>query len=846
MFLVITYTKNNTMRTTKNIGRQLSGLRMPLLAFTKFKRTCIKVVHINLTLLFMMMAVPGIKAQVSGGWNTSGNNGTTGYTNHGNGVIQLLNNAVGCAGAAVHETSDKYDPTGSATFSKCYKVFFGCPGNDEIGINTDKKGDGMAFSFSKCGFVVGSCGGGLGYTNGCPGQMITIEFDTWKSPAGSGFDANYGGGTTGNHDEVALHRDGVSGDGGRITSADAGNLEDGLEHEVCITYDPNNNNGLFTVTIDGVTKLSHNFNMGAYFGSGGLNQSWSAGKDGADNQVVVSDGADITDQIGIPLCPASVLITSPSGGTSFGSCFGPITINAVASPPAGNTIDSVEFFVGALKVGVDNTDGYSTIWSSPTIGNHELTAKAHYMPSGTSSVSSIVDITVGGGIELTSSAPIIDGVIDPIWDNYTDVSLDNELPIPAAIPLTGATDLSATFRTIRNATHLFILVEVVDNAFRFEGGNNWDDDGVEIFIDMGNDKSNTYGLDDYQFAFVYNKAAITEYKHNSIAGVTFAQGAFTGGYTMEISIPWSTLGGAPVAGELIGFDLHVNDDDGGNADLTRDSKIAWNDAMDIAHSNPTGMGTTTVSTCNPCPTGTLSGSKILCNDGIATSDLSVLFTGVGPWSITYSIDGVTQPAVVGITNNPLIFSSGTVAATYELLTVTNTQTSGCIDNATGLATISLSNFPIGHDGTFTPPGTAVLSVDNTGATYEWYDAPVGGNLVFTGVEFTVPGLTDTAKFYVQETPGASCRTEVKAIPLKEFFIPNLITPNSDGKNDRFEIIALPNGTELKLFNRWGSSIYQTSNYDNLWAANDTTEGLYYFDLTLPDGKQFKGWLNVIK
>jgi gliding motility-associated-like protein len=897
-----------------------------------------KVVIIALSLLFL---TTDLIAQ-SGGWDSNASNGTTGYTDHGNGVIQLLNtSASGCAAAAVHETTATYDPTSGTTFSQCYQVFFGCPGNDNIG-GPDANGDGMAFSFSKCGYNINNgnaCGGGLGYMGACS-QMITVEFDTWSSQGNSGFDGAYGGGTSGNHDEVAIHRDGNAQDAGRITSADAGNLEDGLEHTVCITYVPATH--IMTITIDGNTVLSYNFtgspyDLPTYFGAGGLNQTWSSGKFGANNPATVSNGASISANVGGPLCPANIVITSPSNGASFTGCsVGPITISASATPPAGNTASYVEFFVDGISIGTDNSSPYSTVWNSPADGNHALTAVAHYTPSNTTSTSAATNISVGGGIKLTTTAPAIDGTIDAVWGNYITNPL-TKIPVGS---ISGAADLSATYQTMRDATNLYILVNINDDVVRFDGGNPWDDDGVEVFIDMGNDKNTSYGANDFQYAFVWN-SGITEYKHNATSGVTFGQASKAGGYIIEIKIPWTTLGGAPNNGDLIGFDVHVNDDDDGGG---RDSKIAWNDAIDIAFNNPSGFGTVTAAACDPCPTGVLSGSNSICNDGITTGTLSVSFTGTGPWTFTYSIDGVTQPAISGINSSPYTFQSATGAHSYALVSVSNPFTTGCSGNATGSATISvitiptgtlsgdnsicndgistspisvsftgggpwaftysidgvtqpavsgiatspyvfqsatgahtyalvsvtnaptsscagsvsgtatitMKNVPTGHNDTFIAPGTATLSVDNTGGTYEWYDAPVGGNLVFTGPVFTTPVLTDTTTYYVQEASGAPCRIKVKAfaetIPVfpGTFFIPNLITPNSDGKNDLFEITALPGGSVLEVYNRWGDRVYQSSDYDNLWAGNNTSDGVYYYDLVLPDGKQYKGWLNIVR
>jgi len=78
------------------------------------------------------------------------------------------------------------------------------------------------------------------------------------------------------------------------------------------------------------------------------------------------------------------------------------------------------------------------------------------------------------------------------------------------------------------------------------------------------------------------------------------------------------------------------------------------------------------------------------------------------------------------------------------------------------------------------------------------------------------------------------------------FIPNLITPNNDGQNDFFEIMALPTNSEVRIFNKWGSIIYNNKDYDNSWDATNQPDGVYYYELILPDNKLFKGWVEVMR
>jgi gliding motility-associated-like protein len=254
-----------------------------------------------------------------------------------------------------------------------------------------------------------------------------------------------------------------------------------------------------------------------------------------------------------------------------------------------------------------------------------------------------------------------------------------------------------------------------------------------------------------------------------------------------------------------------------------------------------------------CPTAALSGNAVICNDGASTTPLSVALTGDSPWSLTYAIDGVNQTAITGITTNPYTITSATGAHNYTLVSVTNATSTGCANGTSGTVAVTVKpDAPVGHDASFTSPGSAILSVDNTiGSTYNWYTDPTAGILVNTGATYTTPTLTTATTYYVEQVIAGetSCtRTPVTAfifVPTVPLFIPNLMTPNNDGKNDRFEILGLPNGSALGIYNRWGNAIYQSDNYDNQWTAENTSSGVYYYDLKLKNGESYKGWLQIV-
>ena len=66
-------------------------------------------------------------------------------------------------------------------------------------------------------------------------------------------------------------------------------------------------------------------------------------------------------------------------------------------------------------------------------------------------------------------------------------------------------------------------------------------------------------------------------------------------------------------------------------------------------------------------------------------------------------------------------------------------------------------------------------------------------------------------------------------------IPNVFSPNGDGKNDRFRVSGLHNieGVRMQVFNRWAPCFSRiwTRWQRRLDPRDDASEGTYYFILT---------------
>ncbi|MDN3603817.1 T9SS type B sorting domain-containing protein [Belliella kenyensis] len=85
-----------------------------------------------------------------------------------------------------------------------------------------------------------------------------------------------------------------------------------------------------------------------------------------------------------------------------------------------------------------------------------------------------------------------------------------------------------------------------------------------------------------------------------------------------------------------------------------------------------------------------------------------------------------------------------------------------------------------------------------------------------------------------------------------FFIPNVITPNEDQKNDSFKIKGLGKfaENEIKILNRYGDQVFEQRDYQNDWQADKLPAGIYFYVLRGIEAggefREFKGWVQVVK
>jgi len=126
-----------------------------------------------------------------------------------------------------------------------------------------------------------------------------------------------------------------------------------------------------------------------------------------DNAQAVTTSAIVSITVSAPNQAPAVSITSPANNAVY-ALGATLIVTADASDPDGS-IASVEFFRGAVSLGIDNTAPYGVDVSGLAAGTYQLTARAMDNSNATTT-SAIINIVVNTPPTVSLSAPINDEV----------------------------------------------------------------------------------------------------------------------------------------------------------------------------------------------------------------------------------------------------------------------------------------------------------------------------------------------------------------------------------------------------------------------------------------------------
>lgn len=156
-----------------------------------------------------------------------------------------------------------------------------------------------------------------------------------------------------------------------------------------------------------------------------------------------------------------------------------------------------------------------------------------------------------------------------------------------------AADFRAQFSVLWDEQGLYVFVEATDDHVvpPDSGDAYWDDDSSEVFVDLDpRDTSIPLGPNEDHFFLtqgdqVYEAA---ELDYGWQASCVF--GSSGGAWWFELFFPWPAPYGPPRPGDVIGFDVGADDDDGESADHTRSDNVFWSDGTGAAWHDASTFG----------------------------------------------------------------------------------------------------------------------------------------------------------------------------------------------------------------------------------------------------------------
>ncbi|MFN5785343.1 MAG: PKD-like domain-containing protein, partial [Flavobacteriia bacterium] len=278
--------------------------------------------------------------------------------------------------------------------------------------NVTTTGDGMAFLLQAEGptGVIGGAGGGLGYAQGngtscqgapCPiSPSVAVEFDTWNNIPDGLNDLVC--------DHSSIQTNGVMTTGntlsGPVCMVSGGTtVKDGLDHAVCITWDPAINR--YTVFFDGVQLMQYNGNIRTLFADP-TNVYWGfTGASGGSAQTQRICSATMLTNIASPSCscspPTATATPNPQTICSGNGVGVALTSNIVGSTFTWSTTanTSITGESTTSQSGATITDVLTNTTASPVTLNYTVTPTA----AGCAGTPLVVPVTVNPTPVITAT-----------------------------------------------------------------------------------------------------------------------------------------------------------------------------------------------------------------------------------------------------------------------------------------------------------------------------------------------------------------------------------------------------------------------------------------------------------
>ena len=185
--------------------------------------------------------------------------------------------------------------------------------------------------------------------------------------------------------------------------------------------------------------------------------------------------------------------------------------------------------------------------------------------------------TLKPGIERVTKGTVkIDGEADSAWDKA--------VAIPLTINLKAS--VTADAKVLWDDENLYVYATVKDPVLNKDGGDAYQQDSLEVFIDENNAKTESYDDDDKQYRINYENEHSFNGKKCLEENVQSSAKVTGDGYVIEAAFKWTDI--QPKEGDRIGLEFQINDAD---ASGTRIGTLSWNDETGMGWSKSSVYGT---------------------------------------------------------------------------------------------------------------------------------------------------------------------------------------------------------------------------------------------------------------
>ena len=240
----------------------------------------------------------------------------------------------------------------------------------------------------------------------------------------------------------------------------------------------------------------------------------------------------------------------------------------------------------------------------------------------------------------------------------------------------------------------------------------------------------------------------------------------------------------------------------------------------------------------PTISGTLNGTGLVCYGD------SIYLTATGGGTYLWNTGATTSSITVPANSTSDTAYSVTISNGGACITLHKTIT---VDSVIGYACCNTTIYV----------GDSTIIYGNGGVQYHWIPS-IGLSCDTCRDPVASPTVTTVYTLVTTYEDGCSASAIITVnveFPCKDFFVPNVFTPNGDGNNDTYLIkVEYMSDYRIWIYNRWGRLMFYSTNPDAPWTGDikdgQASDGIYYYIIkaTCMNGTDFEkhGYLQLIR